>query len=455
MIKDLYIYIIKLIKTADIKIFCYLCNRNKLLLNSKSCIYLMKKLILLIALFSSITTMAQDVIVKKDGSTILAKVTKIGDKEVEYKKYNSKSDRLYSISVSELMAINYEDGEREDFSNSSKSSENEDADPKEIKIGPATNNSQLLNLYAKDYHLSPLYKIKDKDREKITKSAVCFLSFTETSIISNDEIELSLVPDTNDNPGNSMVINNLYFRFNIVLYNKTNSIIYVDLANCFRTENNRTSYCYYSNNIITENLGNVSGGSFNLGGITNAAGIGGVAGSLANATTIGKSTMNSVSKTHIKQRILQIPPKGRLAISSFDYVTIKKGNLVNIGKYELSDKGEEFYFSIPLYGMDPSLAKTFQLENRNLTLNNLELRIGEEKKFNTDNSPYKANYHIVYSTKENFKTYSVLSPTLYINKIIGIKKGPIIPKYTSSNSLQEFIDGFNVFTVSGPVSLDM
>ena len=165
--------------------------------------------------------------------------------------------------------------------------------------------------------------------------------------------------------------------------------------------------------------------------------------------------MNSVSKTHIKQRILQIPPKGRLAISSFDYVTIKKGNLVNIGKYELSDKGEEFYFSIPLYGMDPSLAKTFQLENRNLTLNNLELRIGEEKKFNTDNSPYKANYHIVYSTKENFKTYSVLSPTLYINKIIGIKKGPIIPKYTSSNSLQEFIDGFNVFTVSGPVSLDM
>ena len=55
----------------------------------------MKKLILLIALFSSITIMAQDVIVKKDGRTILAKVTKVGDKEVEYKKYNSKSDRLY------------------------------------------------------------------------------------------------------------------------------------------------------------------------------------------------------------------------------------------------------------------------------------------------------------------------------------------------------------------------
>ena len=44
----------------------------------------------------------------------------------------------------------------------------------------------------------------------------------------------------------------------------------------------------------------MSGGSFNLGGITNAVGIGGVAGSLANATTIGKSNTTSLSKTHIE-----------------------------------------------------------------------------------------------------------------------------------------------------------
>lgn len=415
----------------------------------------MKKLILLIALFSSITIMAQDVIVKKDGRTILAKVTKVGDKEVEYKKYNTNSDRLYSISVSELMTINYEDGEKEDFSNSSISSENNDADSREITISPAANNLQLLSLYAKDYNLSPLYKIKDKDREKIAKMAVCFLSFTETSIISNDDIELSLVPENKDHLEKSYEHIHPYFRFNIVLYNKTNSIIYIDLANCFRTENNGTSYCYYSNNIITENIGSESGGSFNLGGLTNAAGIGGVAGSLANATTIGKSNMTSVSKTHIKQRILQIPPKGRLALSSFEYVTTKKGSTWIFGKYELSDRGEEFYFDKPFFGEDPRLAQLTQLEKKKLPLNNLEIKIGEEKKFNKDNSPYTANYHIVYSTKENFRTYSVLCPTLYMNKIIGIKTSAIISTYSSPKRMQEFIEGFNEFTLSGPASLKM
>lgn len=416
----------------------------------------MKKFFLLITLFSSITTMAQDVIVKKDGSTILAKVTKVGDKEVEYKKYNSKSDRLYSISVSELMTINYEDGEREDFSNSSNSSENEDADPKEIKIGPAANNSQLLSLYAADYHLSPLYNIKDKDRETITKSAICFLSFTETSIISNDEIELSLVFETKNHPEPLYEYLHPYFRFNIVLYNKTNSVIYIDLANCFRTENNGTSYCYYSNSIITETIGNENGSSFNLGGITNAVGIGGIAGSLANATTIGKSSMTSVSKTHTKQRILQIPPKGRAAISSFEYVTTKKAKTLTYGKYEFADKGEEFYFDRPYFGIDPKLAKLALLENRSLSLQNLELRIGEEKTYSKENSPYIANYHIVYSTKDNFRTYSVLNPTLYINKIIGVKtKGIRISSYTKKSSLREIIEGFSEFTLSGPVSIEM
>lgn len=92
----------------------------------------------------------------------------------------------------------------------------------------------------------------------------------------------------------------------------------------FRTTNLGVSYCYYSSDIVTENKQSTSGGSFNLGGITNAAGIGGVAGSLANATTVGKSNSTSLSKTHINQRILQIPPKGKVCMSEFEYVTEKK-----------------------------------------------------------------------------------------------------------------------------------
>ena len=171
------------------------------------------------------------------------------------------------------------------------------------------------------------YKLKDKE----TSFGIAFLSFSNSSILSNDEIEIYLERDKTQHPDNKIFgtfTENLksapLFRYDIVFKNKTSKIIYVDLANCFRTTNLGVSYCYYSSDIVTENKQSTSGGSFNLGGITNAAGIGGVAGSLANATTVGKSNSTSLSKTHINQRILQIPPKGKVCMSEFEYVTEKK-----------------------------------------------------------------------------------------------------------------------------------
>ena len=48
----------------------------------------MKKVLLLMVLLASfLSASAQDVIVKKDGSTILSKVIEIGTTEVKYKKW--------------------------------------------------------------------------------------------------------------------------------------------------------------------------------------------------------------------------------------------------------------------------------------------------------------------------------------------------------------------------------
>ncbi len=55
-----------------------------------------------------IDAFAQDVIVKKNGSTILAKVLTVGEDEVEYKKHNKPEGPTYKISVSKLLSINYE-----------------------------------------------------------------------------------------------------------------------------------------------------------------------------------------------------------------------------------------------------------------------------------------------------------------------------------------------------------
>lgn len=71
--------------------------------------------LLLMSLFAA-SVYAQDVIVKKDGSTILSKVVEIGSGEVKYKKFSNQDGPMYTILKTEIQAINYENGEKESFS---------------------------------------------------------------------------------------------------------------------------------------------------------------------------------------------------------------------------------------------------------------------------------------------------------------------------------------------------
>lgn len=71
-------------------------------------------LTLFLLMFSSIL-FAQDVIVKKDGSTILSKVYEIGKKEIKYKKFSNLNGPLYNISIKEVFSVNYENGEKDLF----------------------------------------------------------------------------------------------------------------------------------------------------------------------------------------------------------------------------------------------------------------------------------------------------------------------------------------------------
>lgn len=71
------------------------------------------KLIALTAIcMTSSYTFAQDLIVKKDGSVIQAKVTKVGTSEVEYKKWSNQDGPQYSIEIGDILAINYKNGDK-------------------------------------------------------------------------------------------------------------------------------------------------------------------------------------------------------------------------------------------------------------------------------------------------------------------------------------------------------
>lgn len=72
-------------------------------------------LLLVSLLFTAMQAVAQDVIVKKDGSTLLTKVTKVGEVEVEYYKWDNQDGPLYTISTNKILSINFENGSRELF----------------------------------------------------------------------------------------------------------------------------------------------------------------------------------------------------------------------------------------------------------------------------------------------------------------------------------------------------
>lgn len=80
--------------------------------------HIMRLMLLVMFLCLSPTVMAQDIIVKKDGTTIKAKVEKVTDTVIEYKKFTNLTGPTYTVKITDLLAINYENGETETFGES-------------------------------------------------------------------------------------------------------------------------------------------------------------------------------------------------------------------------------------------------------------------------------------------------------------------------------------------------
>lgn len=101
---------------------------------------------------------AQDVLVKKDGSTILVKVLKVTETEVEYKDFNNQDGPTRVISIANLLSINYQNGQKESFSVPSSTHESPVQMPDIVTKETVTkfsNDQQLMQMYKSSKQLSP------------------------------------------------------------------------------------------------------------------------------------------------------------------------------------------------------------------------------------------------------------------------------------------------------------
>ena len=79
----------------------------------------MKQLFVFLFLLCSASVFAQDVIVKKDGSTIVCRVVELTSSEITYKKWNDLNGSNYVMESSAASAINYENGKKVNLSEAS------------------------------------------------------------------------------------------------------------------------------------------------------------------------------------------------------------------------------------------------------------------------------------------------------------------------------------------------
>lgn len=388
---------------------------------------------ILCGLFLSINTLwSQDIIVCKNGDEILSKILKISKSEVEYKKWSNQDGPIFILDKSDVFMIKYQNGEKDVFKDSpaDQNIRHEQENDSEINLesnepiqaSPAANNSELIEKYNQNIldSLDDYYASKKKLKKDIYTLGT--IGLTSSSIISTDEIEISLLQTkieqdwrhyTNgimqQNVGDSPQYNHYVYyhmsyveennKFVIMIKNKSTRVIYVDKASCFGSSSLGSIKTFYDAQeyTVTEGGDSGKGASVNLGSVADAFGVGGTVGALASGINVGgeKSKFKSLTTTHKDNQILTIPPGASVALSQDgikDHPTEKKKVIIT-GSYEFIDTRD---FSTMVSKTAPT------------------------KLFNEENSPVTWNYMITYSFNKNLTQCYMTNFGVYIKGLFLI-----------------------------------
>ena len=277
----------------------------------------MKNLFLLIAVCIATVAQAQDVIVKRDGSTIISKVLEVNQADIKYKKFSNQQGPTYTINKSEVMAINYESGDKDTFEDAPQPAASVQAPanpstPFGVNPNLAEDNLKLV----REFNKGSLDYIGDK-KAKDCYYYIGVLKIREGSIIETPELAMDFAIS------NTLEACSYNAELTVTLKNKTDRVIYVDLANCFFTEGGK-SRPYYSPAMTTIGHGGTNGANVNLGAITNSVGIGGALGTLANGINVGSSTSNISTTTTFAQRVVAIPPMASISLNPQNICTVSE-----------------------------------------------------------------------------------------------------------------------------------
>ena len=374
----------------------------------------MKHLLFLIFIMCSVSISAQDVIVKKNGSTILSKVLEVNAADIKYKKFSNQNGPTYTISIVDVMAINYENGEKDEFGDT-----NNTANPLQVKSIPTSQTSNLVPTYFSDFQddvanadaiqsfnqeqqISYLGDKKDKDAKFIyglfnvksdSKLVDNNMEITVASLRANEaeasRAYMSYPHTRNGTPS--------YCAIAVTVKNKTGQTLYIDLGNTFFIRNSSPSP-YYVPSATQTTTSTTTGASINMGAVAGALGVGGRAGTLASGVNVGGANTNSTSVITCTQRVIPVPAHSSKIL---DLQLLFPESMTKI-------YGAKF-----IHQTKHRLHCLFDKDER--------ISLGEERVFDENNSPIQWGILVTYAYDENISNPCCLKASDYTVKMIGCK----------------------------------
>lgn len=375
-------------------------------------------------------TFAQDRVITKNGDVFDAYRVDIGNTFVYYTTEDKDEAALQKIAKSEVLMIKKKDGTKIDITeyvpnssqNQSTKKENDQQQaitqvkPEDLSPEAKAANDALIAKYNAPVELVIPEKQQKKVGEEEANSAFFCLGVSPNSILTNDDIEICfkigrLYKINKKSPAEwSESLFSIYratdnpaIQFSIK--NKTNQTIYLDLANTFYVTMGQ-SVCYYIPSSTTTSNTSGSGAGVNLGSITGALGVGGVAGTLANGVNVGGGSSNTTTNTTYSQRIIAIAPQSTTNLFT-QYFFCNEPKKISKGLF---------------YGYTNSAVCLYDYSARiNFDAKSQEgpMMFGDHYTYNNESSPVKLSFFVTYDKNEQCTTAKVLSTYFYLSNLFG------------------------------------
>lgn len=377
--------------------------------------------------FACTYAMAQDRIVTKEGNTFDVYNVEIANRFIFYTENNSQDADILKMNKDDVLMIRFQDGTKTFFTDDARTqteetvqNDNRSATVEENTVTDYSITAEENEMLKEKYRIPVEYIKKPSDKE--AKSFYCQFDFCQDAVLADRNVEIELKSMKKEVEGHPLrakyFMYGTNFALSITLRNKTDKIIYVDLGNSFFVRGDEASPLYVPSSTSVTG-GSNSGAGVNVGSVTNALGIGGIAGTLAQGVTVGGGKSKYSTTVTYSQRYISIPPMSSTTLDP-QLIYLPGNNPYNL---EISRCTDDKNNGVCVY------------------LKEFGLRRGDTLNWDETSSPVKIRSFIKYSLDSEFKETGQLNTSLYVKKMIGVPRlsgGYFIPTIDISSLSENF-----------------